>query len=144
MTTKFTESVNDPEFQKLYAVEGLLGDAAETIWQLLVARRMKQADLAKALGKSPAFVSQLLNGKSNMTVRTLAEVAHALGATIKIAAVDAEPSKEAPGDCAQAHVFQLAVPNMHVGRADLFQFEKPKNGEAAAEAASVQRSEYVA
>ena len=92
MTTKFDELMLDPEFKKQYAVEGFIGDTAELIWQLLVLRNMKQADLARLLNKTPAFVSQLLNGKANMTVRTLAEVVYALGATVQINARDESAS----------------------------------------------------
>ncbi len=88
MTTKHEELMLDPEYRKLYAVEGLIADTAQLIWDLLEQRNMKQADLARMLNKTPAFVSQLLNGKANMTVRTLAEVLYALGATAKIQAVD--------------------------------------------------------
>jgi transcriptional regulator with XRE-family HTH domain len=84
MTTKFDELMLDPEFRKLYAIEGLIADTAQLICDLLERRNMKRADLARLLNKTPAFVSQLLNGKANMTVRTLAEVVHALGATVKI------------------------------------------------------------
>jgi len=88
MITKHDELMLDPEFRKHYAIEGFIGDTAEMIWQLLVRRDMKQADLARLLKKTPAFVSQLLNGKANMTIRTLAEVVYALGATVKIEAQD--------------------------------------------------------
>jgi transcriptional regulator with XRE-family HTH domain len=88
MTTKFDELMLDPEFRKLYAVEGLIADTAQMISDLLDHRKMKQADLARLLNKTPAYVSQLLNGKANMTVRTLAEVVYALGATVKIDALE--------------------------------------------------------
>jgi len=59
---------------------------------LLERKNLKQADLARQLNKTPAFVSQLLNGKANMTVRTLAEVVYALGATVKINSEDEHTS----------------------------------------------------
>jgi transcriptional regulator with XRE-family HTH domain len=107
MTTKHDELMLDPEFRKLYAVEGLIADTAELIWQLLVRRNMKQADLARLLNKTPAFVSQLLNGKANMTVRTLAEVVYALGATVKIDAHDESKSACDPADDAEMHTLRI-------------------------------------
>jgi len=110
MTTKFDELMLDPEFKRNYAVESLIGDTAELIWQLLVRRNMKQADLARLLNKTPAFVSQLLNGKANMTVRTLAEVVYALGATVKIDANDeTESACEATHD-PQMHTLRIRMP----------------------------------
>jgi transcriptional regulator with XRE-family HTH domain len=110
MTTKFDELMLDPEFRKQYAVEGFIEDTAELIWQLLVRRNMKQADLARLLNKTPAFVSQLLNGKANMTVRTLAEVVYALGATVEINAHDENTSTSKTVDDPQMHTLQFQMP----------------------------------
>ena len=110
MTTKFDELMLDPEFRKHYAVEGFIGDTAELIWRMLVRRNMKQADLARKLNKSPAFVSQLLNGKANMTVRTLAEVVYALGATVKIDAKDESTSVCEALDDPHMQTFSIQMP----------------------------------
>lgn len=42
---------------------------------------VSKSELAKRLGKQNARISKLLNGSSNMTIGTLAEVIHALGLT---------------------------------------------------------------
>lgn len=107
MNTKFDEMMLDPEFRKHYAVEGLIADTAEMIWQLLVQRNMKQADLARLLNKTPAFVSQLLNGKANMTVRTLAEVVYALGANVKINAQNENKSTGEGTDDTKMHTLRI-------------------------------------
>jgi transcriptional regulator with XRE-family HTH domain len=109
MTTKFDELMLDPEFRKHYAIEGFIGDTAELIWQLLVRRNMKQADLARLLNKTPAFVSQLLNGKANMTIRTLAEVVYALGAIVKIEAQDESTSKCEAADDPQMQTYRTQM-----------------------------------
>ncbi len=110
MTTKFDELMLDPEFRKHYAVESFIGDTAELIWQLLVRRNMKQSDLARLLNKTPAFVSQLLNGKANMTIRTLAEIVYALGATVEISAQDEKKSSCEAIDDPQMHPFRIQMP----------------------------------
>jgi transcriptional regulator with XRE-family HTH domain len=116
MNTKFDELMLDPEFRKHYAIEGFIGDTAELIWQLLVRQNMKQADLARLLNKTPAFVSQLLNGKANMTIRTLAEVVYALGATVKIEAHDESTSScETVGD-PQMQTFHTQMPMRDVSQ----------------------------
>jgi transcriptional regulator with XRE-family HTH domain len=107
MTTKHDELMLDPEYRKLYALEGLIADTAQLIWDLLEHRNLKQADLARLLNKTPAFVSQLLNGKANMTIRTLGEVMYALGATVKIDAQDENKSTcEATNDT-EKHTLQI-------------------------------------
>ncbi len=114
MTTKFDELMLDPEFRKLYAIEALIADTAQMIADLMGQKNLKQADLARMLNKTPAFVSQLLNGKSNMTLRTLAEVVYALGASVKIEAVDRESLGCEIDDSQGAHTFRL--PNTRLER----------------------------
>lgn len=110
MTTKFDELMLDPEFRKLYAIEGLIADTAQMISDLLERRNLKRADLARLLNKTPAFVSQLLNGKANMTVRTLAEVLYTLGATANISALDERESTHEATDRPKMHTFQIHLP----------------------------------
>ena len=43
-----------------------------------------KAELAKRLGKSKAFVTQMLSGSRNMTIHTLADVAFVLGYKIEL------------------------------------------------------------
>jgi transcriptional regulator with XRE-family HTH domain len=68
-----------PERARIYAQESLIVDVAEEIWAAMAAEKLGKADLAARLGKSKAFITQILNGSRNMTLRTLADVASALG-----------------------------------------------------------------
>jgi len=141
MNTKFDELMLDPEFKKLYAIEGLIADTAQMIADLLERKNLKQADLARLLKKTPAFVSQLLNGKANMTVRTLAEVLYSLGASAEISAVDeGKPSDDALSH-PDMHTFRIHLP-VH-GAYPSFSWGRP--GTAATKShESEARSEYVA
>ena len=47
-------------------------------------QKVSKADLARRLNKSRSWVTQLLSGKANMTVRTLAEVVYTLDAEVKL------------------------------------------------------------
>lgn len=85
--TRFDRLMEDPEFRRLYAVEGLVTEAAEFVARLMERQGVSKAELARRLGKSRAYVTQLLRGSTNLTVRTLAEVAYALGAEVKLEAV---------------------------------------------------------
>ncbi|MGD0013176.1 MAG: hypothetical protein ABSD56_01940 [Bryobacteraceae bacterium] len=78
--------MEDPEYRRLYAKEGLVADAAELVAGLLKKQKTNKAQLARQLGKSRAWVTQLLSGKANMTIRTFAEVVYALGAEVKLSA----------------------------------------------------------
>lgn len=68
-----------PENERQFAEEGLILEVAEAIFQAMETKNMSKSDLAASLGKSKAYVSQLLSGSRNMTLRTLADIAFALG-----------------------------------------------------------------
>ncbi len=66
------------ENQKLYAEEDLILEVTEMIWDKLEKKDLNKAELAQTLGKSKSYISQILSGSRNMTLRTLADIAHAL------------------------------------------------------------------
>lgn len=67
-----------------YEAERLILDATELILRLLERQGITKSQLADRIGKSKGHVSQLLNGERNMTLRTLAEIAHALNQRINV------------------------------------------------------------
>ena len=80
----YGEFISDARKHRLLAQEILILDATETVCEWLAAEGLSRADLAKRLGRSPAYVSQLLNGSRNMTLRTLADMAHVLNRKVQI------------------------------------------------------------
>ena len=86
MKTQHEVLMEDPEFRKLLAIEALVAESSEVIARLMAEQNVSKADLARRLNKSRAWVTQLLSGKANMTVRTLAEVVYALDAEVKLQA----------------------------------------------------------
>jgi transcriptional regulator with XRE-family HTH domain len=84
MKTQHEILMEDPEFRRLLTIEALVAEASEMIARLMAEQNVSKADLARRLGKSRAWVTQLLSGKANMTVRTLAEVVYALDAEVKL------------------------------------------------------------
>jgi transcriptional regulator with XRE-family HTH domain len=84
METQQEVRMEDPEFRRLLSIEALVAEASEMIARLMVEQDVSKADLARRLHKSRAWVTQLLSGKANMTVRTLAEVVYALNAEVKL------------------------------------------------------------
>lgn len=83
----FERLMESPEFRGLYAIEGLVAEAGEFIARLMEEQKVTKAELARRLGKSRAYITQMLSGSTNLTVRTLAEVAFALGAEVKLEAL---------------------------------------------------------
>lgn len=87
MKTQHQVLMEDPEFRRLLSIEALVAEASEVIARLMSEQKVNKADLARRLNKSRAWVTQLLSGKTNMTIRTLAEVAYALNAEVKLQAL---------------------------------------------------------
>ncbi len=77
-----------PESRRLYEEERLILWATEAVAKAMANQGLTRAQLAGALGTSRPNVTQLLSGSRNMTLRTLAALAHACGAR---AAVQLEP-----------------------------------------------------
>ena len=79
MANAVIDDMNDPEFRRLLSQEELILDFTETICDLLEKEKISRKELADRLGKSKGFVSQVLNGGRNLTLRTVADILHVLG-----------------------------------------------------------------
>ena len=98
MKTEHEHLMEDPEFRRLLAVEALVAEASEVIASLMAEQNVSKADLARRLNKSRAWVTQLLSGKANITVRTLADVVYTLGAEVKLQAQPPSWTLSRPSD----------------------------------------------
>jgi transcriptional regulator with XRE-family HTH domain len=72
------------ENRKLFAQEGLILNVTEELWAAMDRRGKNQQQLAAAIGAGKSYVSQLLNGSRNMTLRTLSDLAEALDQHIEV------------------------------------------------------------
>jgi transcriptional regulator with XRE-family HTH domain len=79
------EILSHPEARRAYEEETLYGEATETIAALLYSLQISKHEFAERLGVSPGRVSQILSGKANLTLRTLASMAWALGMHVTLA-----------------------------------------------------------
>jgi len=79
MTNSTINDMHDPEFRRLLAQEELILEVTETICELLENEKVSRKELAERLGKSKGFISQLLGGGRNLTLRTVADILHVLG-----------------------------------------------------------------
>jgi transcriptional regulator with XRE-family HTH domain len=78
-TTILDEYLKDEEFRRFFAQEDLIMEFTETLCELLEKEKISRKELAERLGKTKGFVSQLLNGGRNLTLRTVADILHVLG-----------------------------------------------------------------
>lgn len=75
---------SSPEDRREYEEERLILSATEAIAELMERNDISKAQLASALGTSRAYVTALLSGSRNMTLRTLGSVACYLGHRIDL------------------------------------------------------------
>jgi transcriptional regulator with XRE-family HTH domain len=92
--TLMDKYLEDPEFAKLMAQEDLIMEVTETLCELLEKEKVSRKELADRLGKSKGFVSQLLNGGRNLTLRTVADILYVLGYKVTLVPHKVEIQKE--------------------------------------------------
>ncbi len=77
--TLVEEFVEDPKHMRLYQQERAIYQVTELLESLMKELGVSRAELAKRLGKSRGWITQLLDGDSNKTIRTVADAFAALG-----------------------------------------------------------------
>jgi transcriptional regulator with XRE-family HTH domain len=66
------------EWDSNYIAENLAVEFAQNVYERLRELNIKKNDLAQYMNVSRAHVTQILNGKSNITFKTIAKIASAL------------------------------------------------------------------
>jgi len=84
MSEKLNTALNDPEVRRVFEEEFLLGEATDTIAGMLASLGISQRELGERLGVSPGRVSQIFSGEENLTLRSLAALAWALGVRFEL------------------------------------------------------------
>jgi transcriptional regulator with XRE-family HTH domain len=83
-------------YRRLVNQESLILEATELICELMQQQGISRKDLADRIGRTRGFISQVLNGSQNMTLRTLADLAYALDHRIQLTAVPLAAADDAP------------------------------------------------
>lgn len=79
------EKLKNKEFKRLYEIECAKAALAQRIAELREEKHLRQVDLAKKLGVSQQFISQIETGQeTNLTLETLIKLAKSLGRGVKI------------------------------------------------------------
>lgn len=68
-----------PEGLRTWHQERTLFDTANVVCELMTEAGVSRSELANRLGKSKGYITQLLDGRANMTLRTVSDVFVALG-----------------------------------------------------------------
>lgn len=67
-----------PEGMRLYQQERAILELTELVCEIMEEKGVSRSDMARRLGKTKGYVTQLLDGRANMTVRTISDVFGAL------------------------------------------------------------------
>lgn len=84
MSQRMQEALRDPVIRRVFEEELLVGEATDTIAGLIESLGLPQKELASRLGVTPGRVSQILSGKENITLRSLASLGWALGVRFEL------------------------------------------------------------
>lgn len=76
---KIRQDILEAPNRASYRVAKAIGKVTDCIYEVMQEQGMSQADLARRLGRSRTWVSRLLSGDHNMTIRTAVSVLHELG-----------------------------------------------------------------
>ena len=82
LSKMFEEAENTSDYQ----LQSTVVDLTEDICEIMEAKSITRADLARRLGKSRAWVTKLLRGDRNLTLRTIVEVLWELGYKVSVSA----------------------------------------------------------
>lgn len=76
----------DHELNEFYHQEKLILNITEIISELMAKNEVNKTQLAELLGKNKSYVTQLLDGSTNMTLKTVSNVFLALDCELNISA----------------------------------------------------------
>jgi transcriptional regulator with XRE-family HTH domain len=82
--TWFRDLVDKYKDDSEFRAEGVILDITEKIVAKMEEKNISRAELARRLGVSKAFITKLLNGNTNLTLKTMVSVAAALGCELNI------------------------------------------------------------
>jgi len=82
--TLYDEYMKDEEFARIMAQENLIMGVTEDVCKILKEDQLTRSKFAHIMGKTRGYVSQLLNGRRNITLRVLSDIAYRLGYHVNI------------------------------------------------------------
>jgi transcriptional regulator with XRE-family HTH domain len=68
---------------RLYAQDACMLAVTDALVRAIDAKGLTRATVAERIGRTPAFVSQVLNGTRNMTLKTIADILWACGLEVR-------------------------------------------------------------
>jgi transcriptional regulator with XRE-family HTH domain len=100
-----------------YWAEGSIVEFTEALWARMEEEKVSRAELARRLGTSKAYVTKVLGGNANFTLYSLAKLALAVGAKVRVSIEPILPVGRKPRPRKLAPVTERSQPAEKNGRA---------------------------
>jgi ribosome-binding protein aMBF1 (putative translation factor) len=101
--------------RRLLREEELILDVTEALSEMLEEEGVIQTMLAQRLGKTKGFVSQILAGGRNLTLRTIADIADALGYRVRVVFSKETKGKQKTSTFARMNLPPVVLPLLRMG-----------------------------
>lgn len=85
---KYAEFLDETQQSLDYWTEGAILDFTEGLWCAMKRRGLSRSGLARELGTSPAYITKVLRGNANFTLRTMTKLARALNTVLHLHVAD--------------------------------------------------------
>ena len=123
---KLSERLAEARNSLTYRTEGGILDFTDELIRLMNEQNMSRADLAAAIGSSPAYITKVLGGNANFTLTTMNKLAQPLGAVVNVKLIPDDNQPPPPADTINrqfsARVCNVASPStqlLHPAHSDL-------------------------
>jgi transcriptional regulator with XRE-family HTH domain len=80
----FSQLFEEARQQDDYWTEGVIVEFTEELARWMKEKKISRSELATRIGHSPAYVTKVMKGNANFTAATMAKLARALGAEVRI------------------------------------------------------------
>ncbi|MCM3903734.1 MAG: helix-turn-helix domain-containing protein [Pyrinomonadaceae bacterium] len=84
---RFADLLQSVEQSDRFQIDALKVEISEQIYRAMNRQRISNAELARRLGKSRAYVTKLLRGTTNFTLESLVRIGRALSNEVQISLV---------------------------------------------------------
>jgi transcriptional regulator with XRE-family HTH domain len=91
--SKLAQVLSKARTSVAYLTETIVLDLTCEIERLMKARKISRADLAKKVDVSPAYITKILRGEGNLTIKTVVSLADAVGAKVVLQLIEKEHSE---------------------------------------------------
>ena len=121
--TTYERLISDPKRRQQIEEEEFILKLTEKLCEMMKEQGITRSQLAEKLGTSRAFISQLLNGGRNMTLRTLFRLSRSLDSDVNFYFRKESADSETKGTVIHS-VISRALPQVHYKEQESSQFEK--------------------